>query len=191
MRLAQVTAGVLVAVAALTGCSAKEPANDTLPTPSATAAEATPTLPPLGPPDMPMPAEARRQAPAGMEAFVRYYVELINHTSEDMDSQYLRAFSDECGTCDRIATETEQDAHAGYSYQGGSITIRSVAPATVTPPVGELSFLADQAALSAIDASGDPVAGLQFNAIPNLSSGARARWDANQMSWLMTELTLG
>ncbi|MCU1606134.1 MAG: hypothetical protein JWP46_2599, partial [Modestobacter sp.] len=50
MRLARVAAGALVGAVVLAGCSNKEPANETLPTPSSTTA-ASETLPPLGPAD--------------------------------------------------------------------------------------------------------------------------------------------
>ncbi len=66
--------GVLVGAALLSGCSEKQEANDTLPTPSA--AETTEALPELGPPDLPMPAEAREQTVEGADAFTRYYVEI-------------------------------------------------------------------------------------------------------------------
>lgn len=197
MGLVRVAAGALVVVAVLAGCSSKQQASDTLPpasspsSASATSAVADATLPPLGPPDFAVPVGAREQTPAGVEAFVRYYVELINRTSQAMDPQYLRQFSDGCEACSRIADDTERDAVAGYFYRGGAITIRSVAPATVQAPVGEIAFLADQAPLSVVDSNGIPVEGLQFGAIPNLSSGARARWDAGQSSWVLTQLTLG
>ena len=52
-----------------------------------------------------MPDEARTQDAAGAEAFVRYYIELINRTSTVMDAEPLREFSDGCRDCDRIAIE--------------------------------------------------------------------------------------
>src|SRR5919112_63388 len=72
--------------------------------PSATEA----ALPPLGPPDLPMPVEARTQDAAGAEAFVRYYIDLINRTSTVMDAAPLREFSHSCADCNRIATATEE-----------------------------------------------------------------------------------
>ena len=70
-----------------------------------------------------MPDEARTQDAAGAEAFVRYYIELINRTSTVMDAQPLRDFSDGCRDCDRIAGSIEEDTQAGKRYAGGEIII--------------------------------------------------------------------
>ena len=110
-------AGLLVGIAVLSGCSEKQEANDSLPT-STTATPTEEELPPLGPEDLPMPAEARTQDAAGAEAFVRYYIELINRTSDVMDAEPLREFSDGCQDCDRIATDTDEDAAAGLRLRG-------------------------------------------------------------------------
>src|SRR4051812_36119498 len=102
-------AGLVVAATLVTGCSEKHEASKTLPT--SRAVESTPELPPLGPDDMPMPEEARTQDAAGAEAFVHYYFDLLNRSLNDMDPQYLRFFArEDCRTCERIATETEDDA---------------------------------------------------------------------------------
>ena len=102
----RLTACLLAGAAMLTGCSEKQEASESLPTTSS----AEPTedaLPPLGPEDLPMPDEARTQDAAGAEAFVRYYIELINRTSTVMDAQPLRNLSDGCRDCDRIAGSIE------------------------------------------------------------------------------------
>ena len=49
--------GAVIGASMLGGCSEKHEANDTLP--SASAAETTEALPALGPPDFPVPDEAR------------------------------------------------------------------------------------------------------------------------------------
>ena len=62
-----------------------------------------------------MPDEARTQDAAGAEAFVRYYIELINRTSDVMDAEPLREFSDGCEDCDRIADATsKRTRNAGH-----------------------------------------------------------------------------
>src|SRR5918993_1524107 len=76
-------AGFLVVTAVLTGCSEKQEANTTLP--STSAAETTEALPELGPADFPVPDEARTKDAAGAEAFLRYYIGLINRTSDVLD----------------------------------------------------------------------------------------------------------
>jgi hypothetical protein len=186
MRLAQVTAGVLVAVAALTGCSAKEPANDTLPTPSATAAEATPTW---GPSDAPLPEKAQDRTADGFEQFARYYVSLINRLDTDLDSSYLRQFSRNCTTCERLASDADNDASKGYRYQGGTITIVATGPPAVTDVGAEIAFTVNQASYAVVDSAGKPVPGLSGSAVSGLPAGLAGTWSRDH--WLVTNLSFG
>jgi hypothetical protein len=172
----------------LSGCSERQEAADTLPEADAPSSE--PELPPLGPPDLPMPAEARTQDAAGAEAFVRYYIDLINRTSTVMDAAPLREFSSGCADCNRIATDTEKDASAGYRYKGGQLTITWIGAFRPTSEA-EVAFTADQAALQVIDQTGTTVPELTFPAYPRLSSGASIRWIEDKRTWIMTGLTLG
>ena len=182
--LASLLAGVVV----LTGCSQKQEANDSLPTASASPTEEE--LPPLGPEDLPMPDEARTQDAAGAEAFVRYYIELINRTSDVMDAEPLRVFSDGCDDCERIADNVDEDAAAGYSYSGGAITLTAVGEPLLQGDTAELALGADIAALAVVDDSGAPVPDEESDAFSGMTGGAAARWDANQQTWVMTGLTL-
>jgi hypothetical protein len=186
MRLAQVTAGVLVAVAALTGCSAKEPANDTLPTPSATAAEATPTLPPLGPPDMPMPAEARARTPAGAETFLRYYIELYNQAEQTLDPSYMDSFSQGCDTCDRLIQNIKQDAAAGYSYTGGAVAVGEVSTPHLDGAIAETAFSMEQGPLTVQDGHGVAIPSLSAPAA-SLSCGAILTWSEPNSTWMLSQ----
>jgi hypothetical protein len=63
-------AGLVVGTTMLGGCSEKVEANDTLPTTSASQTSAE--LPPLGPPDLPMPEQAREQTAEGADALTAY-----------------------------------------------------------------------------------------------------------------------
>jgi hypothetical protein len=173
----------------LSGCSEKQGANETLP--STSAAETTPELPPLGPDDMPMPDEARTQDAAGAEAFVRYYIALINRTSTVMDAKPLRDLSDGCEDCNRIANSVEEDVAAGYRYENGDMAITSMGSATVTAPTAELAFFVDQAALQVIDSSGVVNNEMSSDAFSDVSCGAALEWNAELDSWVMTVLTLG
>jgi hypothetical protein len=190
-RAARTAAALVVATAALAGCSEAEPASQTLPSTSAQAAPTTEALPPLGPADFPMPPEARTQDGPGAEAFTRYYIGLINRTSTVMDAQPLREFSRNCRDCDRIATDTENDAAAGYHYEGGELTITRLGPAFKPGQTVEVGFVADQAPLRVLDSSGQPVPDLTFPAYLELQSGIVASWDAERSTWVVTTLTLG
>jgi Family of unknown function (DUF6318) len=186
LRLA---AGLLTTAVVLTGCASKHPANETLPK-TTSAAPSTPELPPLGPKDLPMPAEARTKDAAGAEAFVRYYIALINRTSKVMDAKPLRDFSQNCRDCNRIAADTEKDNSAGYHYEGGELGITWIQAFKPGPTI-EVSFRTDQEAMRVLDRSGKSVPGLAFKAYKNLSSGAIVSWQSQRTSWVMTELTLG
>jgi hypothetical protein len=175
--------------AALSGCSEKQEANDTLP--STTAAETTPELPPLGPEDMPMPDEARTQDAAGAEAFVRYYIELINRTSTVMDAQPLRDLSKDCRDCSRMATNTDEEAAAGHEYAGGEITITDLKPPLLNDVTASIAVRIDQAPLVVLDASGAPIESLSSGAYTDLPGGIGLTWSADLQSWQMTDFTVG
>src|SRR3954470_13217603 len=67
---ALVVGGVLVS-----GCSTKHEASSTLPDPSSSPTTAQ-GLPPLGPPDFPVPTDPRPQDAAGVAAFTAYFITL-------------------------------------------------------------------------------------------------------------------
>lgn len=182
---------VLAGTVLLTGCAEKQEASTSLPT--AEPAPTTESLPPLGPADMPMPAEARTQDAAGAEAFVRYYFDLLNQSLETMDPQHLRSLADDgCDVCERIAKETESDAAQGYSYAGGELAIASdISVVVIAPDEAQSAFIADQAPMTVLDGSGVPVPDLTFDGERGLSSGAIAVWDSFKRTWLLSELTLG
>ncbi|SOC48990.1 hypothetical protein SAMN05660748_1704 [Blastococcus aggregatus] len=187
LRLA---ACLVTGAAVLTGCSEKQEAAQTLPS-SSSAAPTEDALPPLGPADLPMPAEARTQDAAGAEAFVRYYIELINRTSTVMDAQPLRDLSDGCRDCDRIADNTDADADAGYHYEGGDLVIKAAGSVTVTGEEARIAFTVDQAPLMVVDAGGARNADLSSSALTDLTGGALTTWNSTRSTWLMTTLTLG
>jgi hypothetical protein len=182
-------AGLVAASVVLSGCSEKQQANDSLP--SAGASPTEEELPPLGPEDLPMPAEARTQDAAGAEAFVRYYIDLINRTSETLNSDPLRQLSDGCSECNRIADDAERDQAAGYRYEGGELLITEVGDPLVDDTTAEVPFRADLAPLTVLDGSGEPVPDLTFEAFPDLLSNAALRWDSSSWSWVITQLNLG
>ncbi len=186
-------AACLVAgVAVLTGCSEKQEAVQTLPS-SSSAAPTVAELPPLGPADLPMPAEARTQDAAGAEAFVRYYFSLLNRSLADMDTAYLRQFAGEgCDVCERISSETESDAAQGYTYQGGELVIVDDVFVRMTgDKEAQSGFVANQAPMTILGPDAAPLPGLQFDGEESLSSGTVSTWDPSIDSWILTELTLG
>jgi hypothetical protein len=184
-------AGLMAAAAALSGCAHNQAASESLPSTSASASASTPALPPLGPKDLPMPAEARTKDAAGAEAFVRYYIALINRTSKVMDAKPLRDFSQNCRDCARIASNTEKDASAGYQYSEGQLKLTELAAPLLKETTAEMALRADQDPLIVLDASNAPVAGRGSGAYRGLSGGAAMRWDAKRNCWIITDLTIG
>jgi hypothetical protein len=181
-------AGLLAGVALLSGCSEKQEASQSLPSASTSPTEAE--LEPLGPEDLPMPDEARTQDAAGAEAFVRYYIELINRTSDVMDAEPLRDFSNGCADCNRIADATERAAGLGHDYQGGEMTILQVGEPLIVDGTAEMALRVDQAEFAVIDASGTEVEG-SSEAFSNISGGATLEWDPSRDTWVMAGLTFG
>lgn len=188
-RTVRLVAGLVVATAVLTGCSEKQPARETLPSQTA-AAETTPELPPLGPEDMPMPDEARTRDDAGAEAFVRYYIELINRTSTVMDAEPLREFSDGCRECNRLVTNVESDAAAGLDYEKGEITVTKVGRPVTTAVSTDLPITVDQAEFIVLDANGTPTDG-GSEPYSDVPGGVALRWDDARACWVMLDLTFG
>lgn len=172
----------------LTGCASKQEASQTLPTTSA--AKSTAALPPLGPKDMPMPAEARTKDAAGAQAFVRYYIKLLNRTSTVMDAKPLRDFSDGCRDCDRIATSTEKAASLGKNYRGGEMTITEMGRPVMRENAASVPIVVDQAKFIVLDPSGAPTSG-GSDAFTAVTGGVGLSWDTSRRTWLMTDLTFG
>jgi hypothetical protein len=133
-------AGLLVGTALLTGCSDATEANDTLP--STSSAPTTEALPEVGPADFPVPDEARTKDAAGAEAFVRYYVDLLNRQQDMTTGEPLRELGPDCQTCLRIAQELDEAAAAQQRYEGGDLSIIGEFGTAVSEGVANLSFLA-------------------------------------------------
>ncbi|RFU21700.1 DUF6318 family protein [Geodermatophilus marinus] len=185
----RVAACLLVGSALLGGCSGGQPASGTLPEVSPSAPETEAALEPLGPADLPMPDEARTQDAAGAQAFVRYYIALINRTSTVMDAAPLREFSSGCQECDRIASNTEADHSAGLRYGGGEIVITEATQPLISDTRAEMAIRVDQDPLRVIDSAGEVNSELSSEAYRNLSGSATVVWDEGRDTWLMSGLS--
>jgi hypothetical protein len=186
-RSLRLVAGLALMAALVSGCSSTQQANETLP--SAAPTSSSPEFEPLGPSDLPMPAEARERTADGFNAFVGYYIELINRLDEDLDARYLRQFSRGCDTCERLAADAENDARQGYSYDGGTITITAQAPANLTNEGAETAFTVEQAGYTVLDSNGSPVPGLSGEPVGGLAAGMAGLWVEDH--WVATNLTFG
>jgi hypothetical protein len=186
MRLVRVAAAVLAGAAVLTGCSDRGTASETLPSSSTTAAPTSAALEPLGPPDLPMPKEAREQTAAGAEAFIRYYMDLYTAAQASMDPSYLEKFSQGCELCDGIIKTLRDDARAGYTYEGGQVTVSG---ASFGAPSGgriEGAFSIEQAALAVHSVDGAALTDLGAPS-ESLNCGAIFTWSQDDVSWIFTQ----
>ena len=103
----------------LSGCAAKEEASTSLPAPTSKAAPTTAALPPLGPPDFPVPATARTKDAAGAEAFTRYWIDLLNRQQAIPAGQAATRAGPPLQECLRIARHFDDAAAKRQHYQGG------------------------------------------------------------------------
>ena len=186
MRPMRVAAAAVVGVAMLAGCSDGGTANETLPSTSTSAAQTTESLPPLGPPDLPMPDEARAQTAAGAEAFIRYYMDIYTAAQASMDPTYMDQFSQDCALCDGIIKNLRDDAAAGYSYDGGQVTVTAASFGAANDSRIEGAFSIDQASLAVLGKDGVSVTDL--SAPPaSLNCGAILSWSSHDASWIFTQ----
>jgi hypothetical protein len=181
-------AGLLVGTVLLTGCSERTAANDTLP--STSSAPTTEALPPVGPTDFPVPDEARTKDAEGAEAFLRYFVQLLNQQRALPDGEPIRALGPDCHECLRIAQNYDEAAAAGNRYVGGDITIRTLAEPVEEDGALQLNFIAAAEPVRLVNAAGEEVEPGPAGA-DNLSSGIELTWSKDQKSWLVTGFQLG
>ncbi|WP_346619298.1 DUF6318 family protein [Blastococcus montanus] len=174
---------LMLGTLALTGCSEKQEANTTLPT---NAAPTTEALPPLGPPDLPMPAEAREQTAEGAQAFTEYYVEVYNHAMRSLDTSYMRDLSRECETCDQLADQVDRVAASEQEYDGGQVTIVGSTPPYLTGDEAQLVFDVKQAPLS-ITMDDQPIEGRSFPEHATSGGGGILHWDDARATWVMRQ----
>ena len=179
--------GGVIGAAMLGGCSEKHEANDTLPSPSA--AETTEALPALGPADFPVPDEARTKDAAGAEAFLRYWIDLMNRQRAVPAGQPLRDLAPDCQECLRIARVYDEAAEAGRRFDGGQLGVESVGAPVIDGDEAVVNFFAGQDAVALVDPAGVAVEGLP--AASHLGSGMRLSWSERSISWVVTGFTLG
>ncbi len=186
--LRRTVAGVLLGTALLTGCSEKTEANKTLP--PASAAPTTEALPPMGPADFPIPDEARTKDAAGAEAFLRYWIDLMNRQRAIPAGQPLRDLGPECQECLRIARNYDDVAAAGHRYEGGDLTLNDVPPPVLDGDGALINFGVRRESVRVVDGSGavvDP--GLPM--APNVISGTNLTWSEGDQSWLVENFNIG
>jgi hypothetical protein len=191
-QVTRLTVSLLVAAALATGCSNDEApqASTELPSASSTSAKPTPELPPLGPTDFPVPDEARTHDEAGAEAFLRYWIDLLDHQRSIPDGHALRELGPDCHECLRIAHNYDEAAAKGIEYAGGDLTLEDVPPPVMTPDNAEISFGVSQEAVQRLNPDGKAVDAGQ-EAASNVFGGMNLTWSTDKQSWLVTSFGFG
>ena len=182
-------ATILLGTTLLTGCAEKQEARDTLPT--ASAAPTTETLAELGPADFPVPDEARTKDAAGAEAFLRYWIDLLNRQQAVPAGEPLRDLTVECRECLRIAKAFDEAAAADYRYEGGQLSLNDVTEPRLSDDEASIAFGTRVEALTIRDAAGAPVPDGVGDLDPNAGSGITLVWSEDVQSWLVAGMTIG
>ena len=191
-RIAGLAVAGLAMAALLTGCSAEEQqASTDLPPAPSSSAEPTPELPPLGPADFPVPDEARVQDEAGAEAFLEYYVELINRQTAIPDGAPLRDLGPDCNECQRIAARLDEAASAQQAFRGGRISLTGDAGWAVSGAEARASFYVRVAPGAQMHRNGSAVAGTVSVLQKKLPSAAILRWSDARRTWLVSAVNFG
>ncbi|MCZ2803734.1 DUF6318 family protein [Modestobacter sp. VKM Ac-2983] len=175
-----------MAIAVLGACSRGESANETLPDAAPSSSETSEALPPLGPPDLPMPPAAREQTPAGAEVFIRYFMDLYNAAQSSMDPTYLDQFSQDCSLCDSLIANIREDKAAGYTYEGGEVIVSRASFGEVRDLRVEGAFSINQAALNVEEPGGSRIDDLSAPA-ESLTSGAILTWSSTDSTWILAQ----
>jgi hypothetical protein len=188
----RLVAGLAAGAVVLSGCSERQEAADTLPgadaEPSATEAE----LPPLGPPEFPVPVAAREKTPEGALAFAEYYISLGSEVGVgSIPAATFLDLSAGCALCREIAAYFEEDQAAGYTYQDFSYTFEEYGAPQLSGDTAELGFVYTQSDYTVVDRSGREVADRAGEATGDLQSGMLLEWQSAQSCWRVTSLTIG
>ncbi len=184
--------GLAAGALLLSGCSAQQEANGTLPGADASPSASEPELPPLGPPKYPVPAAAREKTPGGALAFAEYYMSLGTEIAQgDIPAKTLLDLStEECRLCGQVAESFNEDQIAGYTYNP-AYTFDEYEPALISGDVAEIGFVYSQSAYTVTDSTGKEIPERAGRDTGDLQSGMFLIWRHDLQSWLVTNLTVG
>ncbi|MCW2741724.1 MAG: hypothetical protein JWR45_2146, partial [Blastococcus sp.] len=128
---------------------------------------------------------------AGAEAFMRYFVKLLNRQQDVPEGQPLRELGPDCQECLRIAQDLDEAAAAQRRYEGGELGIAGDFGTALSGETANLSFIARVEAGALLERSGEPVGGTQAAAVERLPSAASLTWSANDYCWRVKALNFG
>ncbi len=177
----------------LTGCSG--PSEDAQP---ATAASTTtepsnePALPESqasqGPPaerpaEPVLPVQAQGTSVRSAEAFVEYYIDLLNYAMVTGDTKAFRAASENCAGCEQYADLFDQVANKGGSAKTRGWTVDEIA----TSPRGEMMYVVFNARAARVLSK--PSASASLALIPPATYALRLVLSRRHNGWKATQFT--
>ena len=120
--------GAVVLLLALAGCGGDPKADPSpSPSPSTSPVSTTPSVPA-------MPDSAKENTKAGAVAFVRHYIELLNHLEATGDEAPLVAVSDpKCRSCVSVVKAANEIYDAGGHVEGGQWLVDEAVPRHPAP----------------------------------------------------------
>jgi hypothetical protein len=125
----------------------------------------------------------------GAEAFLRYFIDLMNHQRSIPAGQPIRDLGPECQECLRIARVYDEAANAGRRFDGGKLAIESIGEPIIEDDEDVINFFAHQEAIALVDPASAVVESLPAGS--HLGSGMRLLWSDDTTSWVITGFTLG
>ncbi len=136
-----------------------------------------------GPPELPEAAKAKTTA--GAKAFVKYYVDVLNYSWDQLAPAPLaKASSKRCRPCNLILKQIQITAQRGGHQAGGDWTLDKVYLLPGSSP-NSLSFLATIRISSGsyVESSGDEPTKIVAGEVTNQVdvSRSRGRWQASDM----------
>ena len=109
------------------------------------------------PPVYPVAAHARTQT--GANAFAEFFMKTLDWAYATTNPSYMKHYyGPTCGLCSGIATGITKTAAERHLYEGGRLTIRSVASTAIAPVTAPADFCAietlSETAFSTVDRTG-------------------------------------
>ena len=92
-------------------------------------------------------------------------------------------------TCSDVNRRHPRRANPGEKTP--SYDFEEYGPGLLTGNTAEVGFVYKQGAFQAYGPGGEPVADRTASASGELQSGARLKWDADRLTWIVTSMTIG
>jgi hypothetical protein len=137
-----------------------------------------------------VPPEARTKDAAGAEAFLRYWIDLLNRQRAIPAGQPLRDLGPDCQECLRIAHVYDETAAADERYEGGGLILNDITTPRLDGDTAAFGFGIRQDAVRLVDSAGGVVDPGQESR-DNVAGGIDLEWSTSSRTWLVTSFGIG